>query len=205
LANGLRQIHELSIAHQDIKPSNVVSTAGNITKLTDFGSAAPLNGDERALPDHIKQSISGTWAYAPPELLYDEINSNPIVRRIGCDLYLLGSMVVFYFTRSNMTALIRANLADNVSWTNRDTRGRYNEVKSYLTMAFEQALADLGNFIPEEKIREKVILTVKYLCNPDPELRGHAKTIKELGSNFSLHRFVTMFDVLAREYEIKGK
>jgi len=205
LCNGLRQIHDLAIAHQDVKPSNIVTLQNGVTKLTDFGSAVYVNGSSPDLPYHVKKDVPGTWAYAPPELLYGNVSDNPITRRIGCDLYLLGSMVVYYFTNSNMTGLIRSNLDDQLSWTDPSTHGNYSQVKPYVELAFEMALQDLGRSIADKKIRDLVLLSVKYLCNPDPELRGHKKTIKEIGPNYSLHRFVTMFDVLATEYEIKYK
>jgi serine/threonine protein kinase len=107
LANGLRQIHSLSIAHQDIKPSNLVNLTNGATKITDFGSAVLLNNSIRDIPKLLQKNYCGTWEYAPPELLYGEINNNSIIRRIGCDLYLLGSMVAFYFTNMSMTSLIK--------------------------------------------------------------------------------------------------
>jgi len=197
LANGLRQIHNLSIAHQDLKPSNIVSVTESLTKLTDFGSAAPIRAGDSELPSRLRRHISGSWAYAPPELLYFEINPNTVIRRIGCDLYLLGSMAAFYFTNMNMTALIKKNLADSVSWENPETYGHYVDVKSYLVQAFEQALEDVRSCIADDRIRDKMMLAIRYLCNPDPEKRGHEKTIRQSGPNYNLERIVTMFDVIA--------
>ena len=206
LCSGLRQIHNLSIAHQDIKPRNVVLQSKNkVTKLSDFGSAIPLHFDTKDLPKHLKQTITGTWGYAPPELLYGEINANSTINRIGCDLYLLGSMIVYYFTNRNLTSLIRSNLAPSLCWTNRDTFGKYRELKTYLGQAFEEALEEIRLEINDKKVEDTVILMIRYLCNPDPEKRGHKKNIGELGSNFNLERFVTMLDVLATHYYIKNK
>ena len=201
LANGLRQIHKLKYAHQDIKPSNIVRCGDGITKITDFGSAVPVYSEVMSLPRHLQMPIPGSWAYAPPELLYGDLNVNSAIRRIGCDLYLLGSMVAFYFTNMNMTALIKNNLADSVSWENPETYGKYPEVKSYVNAAFQLALGDIAQQINDNEIKDQVLLVVRFLCNPDPAKRGHEKTISQLGSNYDLERFVTIFDVIASKYE----
>ena len=201
LSNGLRQIHDLDIAHQDVKPSNVVACDGGRTKLTDFGSAIAANSDERTLPSRLLQkAIAGSWAYAPPELLYGQVSPDFVTRRIGCDLYLLGSMVAYYFTNMSMTSLIRSNIQESISWTNPETWGNYSQVKAYLTDAFEIALGDIADKIEEREIRDQLVLVIRYLCNPDPSKRGHKRTIDQRGPNYNLGRFVTIFDRLASFY-----
>jgi serine/threonine protein kinase len=205
LCKGLSQIHRLDIAHQDIKPQNVVLNK-NITKLSDFGSAIPLKTSQQDLPNHLRKDYTGTWAYAPPELLYGEINGNTTICRIGCDLYLLGSMIVYYFTNTTMTALIRKHLTPELCWTNQiGTYGRYRELMPHLTQAFEDALEQVRNDINDPEVEENLILIIRYLCNPDPERRGHKKNIEQAGPNFDLNRFITMLDVLATHYSIRNK
>lgn len=204
LCKGLNEIHKLAIAHNDLTPKNVVSS-NNLTKLSDFGSAINLEYAIDSLPKRLKEPISGSWAYAPPELLYEEIYTDSSIRRIGCDLYLLGSMVVYYFTKANMTSLIRKNLAADLCWTKSSNRGKFKELKPYLIMAFEEALEEIKLQINDVHVEEKVILMIRYLCNPDPTLRGHKNNLERLGNKFSLERFVTMLDVLAKHYWIKNK
>jgi serine/threonine protein kinase len=203
LAKGLNELHKISIAHQDVKPSNIVTLKSGLTKITDFGSAITLSSEKNELPKHLNNDYAGSWEYAPPELLYGDINTDPIIRRIGCDLYLLGSMVAFYFTNISMTALIKMNLEDGLCWTKNSNYGNYNAIKSYVILAFERALEDIGRQIENVYLREKVLLIIKFLCNPDPLKRGHIKNITELGSNYSLERFVTMFDLLATRIKLK--
>jgi serine/threonine protein kinase len=204
LANGLNQIHKINIAHQDIKPSNVVALGNGETRLTDFGSAVPLHKSIDELPQHLKKPFAGSWEYAPPELLYGELSDDPVERRIGCDLYLLGNMVAYYFTNMNMTALIKDNLQVNLQWTNPETYGRYKELKPYLIMAFENALNDVSSQINDKQFQEFVIDAIRYLCNPDPKRRGHEKTISERGPNYSLERFLTLFSRMVLYFKIKG-
>lgn len=199
---GLKQLHSIYIAHQDIKPSNIVTMQNGVTKITDFGSAIPLIHDDKELPKHLQKHYAGSWEYAPPELLYG-LDSNEVTRRIGCDLYLLGSMVAFYFTNMSMTSLIKSNLEDSLCWTNPKLFGQFEQIKAYLIMAFEQALEDIKHQIKEDEIRDKIILIIRHLCNPDPTKRGHPKNFQEITSNYNLERFVSMFDDMAKNFELQ--
>lgn len=64
-AVGLQQLHWAQIAHQDVKPSNVLVFSGEETKLGDLGHAhdrsAPRPGKDRR--------IAADPTYAPPEQL----------------------------------------------------------------------------------------------------------------------------------------
>ena len=42
---------------------------------------------------------------------------------------------------------------------------------------------------------------VTQLCNPDPQLRGHPKNIGYRGDRYSLERYVSIFDRLAKKAE----
>jgi hypothetical protein len=167
-----------------------------------LGSAVSIKAKNDELPPHLSKDFSGSWEYAPPELLYGEVNNDSIIRRIGCDLYLLGSMIAFYFTNMSMTALIAANLTDGLSWKNPSNYGKYDIVKSYVKNAFEQALTDIGRNIESKYLRDNLILMIRYLCNPDPKKRGHKKNIAEIGSDYALERFISTFDLLARKTKL---
>jgi serine/threonine protein kinase len=203
IAKGLNELHKLSIAHQDVKPSNIVKLKSGKTKLTDLGSAVTINKVRNDLPEVQFKSFVGTWQYAPPELLYGFVNSDDNIRRIGCDLYLMGSVVAFYFTNLSMTAQINANLSPSLSWTNPANIGKYEFLKSYVIAAFEKALEDLGRTIENDMLRDQLIEVIRYLCNPDPLKRGHKKSIAQMGTNFSLERFITIFDKLSQKVKLK--
>ena len=70
-AIGLRQLHSQGIAHQDLKPSNVVgfmpATGDAHYKVADLGCASLRN--KPALHDGL--ACPGDRRYAPPEALYD--------------------------------------------------------------------------------------------------------------------------------------
>jgi tetratricopeptide (TPR) repeat protein/predicted Ser/Thr protein kinase len=70
---GLQAAHEKGIIHGDIKPENIMLTAGNRVKVLDFGVARRMWRD--ATPEEATQSMQtmtasgGTPAYMAPEVL----------------------------------------------------------------------------------------------------------------------------------------
>ncbi len=101
IATVIKQLHGLRIAHQDLKPANVL-VFGDTVKVGDLGKASHPDYS----PPHDDEDLPGDRSYSPPELLYDHRLPDWKRRRFGADLYLLGSMIVFMFTRASMTALI---------------------------------------------------------------------------------------------------
>ena len=105
-ATGLWQLHGAGIAHQDVKPSNILTFGRVSAKLGDLGSASKRGAtsprDARLCP--------GDPAYAPPETLYGHEEPDWGKRRQSTDLYLLGSLAVFLFTRVPLSASIISHL-----------------------------------------------------------------------------------------------
>jgi serine/threonine protein kinase len=87
---GVAQLHREKIAHQDIRSPNILCFKDIRAKIADLGKAV----DPQANADLAEQSIPGDETYAPPELLYNFVPSDWAVRRYGCDLYLVGSLMV---------------------------------------------------------------------------------------------------------------
>jgi len=64
IATGLHQLHRQGIAHQDLKPSNVLVFQSDVNKIGDLGRAA-CRGLE---PPHHDYSCAGDLTYAPPRV-----------------------------------------------------------------------------------------------------------------------------------------
>lgn len=163
-ANGLRQLHQAGISHQDLKPSNVMSF-GEVAKIGDLGCAS-VQG-ESGLFD--QGNFAGDRSYAPPEFLYGEINGDDRARRRAGDMYQLGSMLVFLFSGAGLTPLIGAELDPAFHW--RIWPRDYRNVLPFLRDAFDEVVDLLALSVPKE-LRTDVVRLVRELCDPDPLLRG---------------------------------
>jgi serine/threonine protein kinase len=198
VSTGLVQLHRHDIAHQDLKPSNVLVFEGTTSKVGDMGRAA-YKGHQ---PPHEGLEVPGDRSYAPPELLYHHIENDWQRRRFGCDVYLLGSMVLFFFMDASATAAILAKMQPSHhpnAWTS-----TYVQVLPYVRDAFNKVIDELGLHAPE-LFRDDLQLIFRQLCEPDPSLRGHPRDRAGIGSPLSLQRYVSHFDRLASkaEYELR--
>lgn len=190
VATGLRQLHDDAIAHQDVKPSNILTFASE-AKLADLGRAA-WKGQN---PPHDAFPVAGDPAYAPPELLYGFISPEWTIRRLGCDAYLLGSMAVWFYTRLSATALIISELDGQhrpLTW-----QGTYQDVLPFVRDSFSRVLDTCRQQIPVAQHND-VVPIIAELCEPDPQLRGHPKNRGRNVAQFSLERYISRFDLLAK-------
>ncbi len=190
---GVRQLHNIGISHQDVKPSNVLVFEEE-SKIGDLGRAVTkvLEAPHSAL------AFSGDFTYAPPEILYGyyEQDWNKRVRAI--DSYLLGSMVVFYFTGTSMSALLSTHIPKNIRWEK--FRGAFEEVNTYLIESFFKAINQFKDTLQSDFLKDELVPIVEQLCYPLPDRRGHPKDIKLIGSNYNLERYISKFEYLHKKF-----
>ena len=197
-AVGLRQLHLQGIAHQDLKPSNLVVFKKGDTKIADLGRAYDRN--EPSIYDDYE--VAGDPEYAPPELLYENADPDVNTRRFGCDMYLLGSMIVFFYMNGmSMTQLLLSDLSSEQmpESLNGTYTGSYKEILPSLDHCFAKIINDIENL--NTSYATDIANLVGYLCNPDPQKRGHPKNIKPGINQYSLERIVTRCEVVARKAE----
>lgn len=193
ISKGLRQLHTHGISHRDLKPSNVLVFSERTSKIGDIGSAAykadnpPI--DELFLP--------GDKSYAPPELLYGE-SAQDWQSRLASDLYLLGSMVIFFFLGVGMTNA----WVSMIHYMHRPINfsGNYDEVLPYVRGAIGNVITDLQNDI-RSTLSNDVAEIVRELCEADPRLRGHPKNRIGFANPYSLEWYVSRFNMLASRAE----
>jgi serine/threonine protein kinase len=189
VAVGLQQIHSESTAHQDLKPSNVLQFSDK-SKVADLGRASSqsLSSPFDAL------DVAGDKGYAPPELRYGYRPEEWGDRRLGCDLYLFGSFVLFVFTRCTMTGEILSRIPhDSLPgvW-----KGHYRDLLPTLNQAFSRVLDGARESLPAV-CREPLLEMLKQLCDPDPLMRGHPEEARPGRNRHSLQRFVSQLNQLA--------
>ena len=195
-ATGLWQLHRADMAHQDVKPSNVLTFGRDLSKIGDLGRASRRGSSA----PHDEMEFAGDRHYAPPELLYGQIAADWIARRHACDVYLLGSLTMFVFSGATATAAILSFLDD--SQHPDDWDDTYAAVLPYVRVAFDRAIEEFEEALSEQ-LAAAVVPMVRQLCDPDPAIRGHPRTRAITGGNpYSLERYVSEFDLLARRAEI---
>jgi len=196
VAVGLQQLHRIQVAHQDVKPSNVLVFSGSRgSKIGDLGRAWVKDTPA----PHDVLNYAGDPTYAPPELLYGQVSADERARRFGCDLYHLGNLAVFIFSRAHINALLWKYLAPEHQaqrWS-----GDYPAVLPYVHAAFAQAMEEFKNNLPSW-LQEDLTAIVMQLCEPDVSRRGHPLSILSQGNQFSLERYISAFDRLAYQAEI---
>lgn len=195
IATALFELHGSGIAHQDIKPANVLQFGTGRTKVADLGRSVckdftcPYEND----------LIPGTKAYAPPELLYQSPAADFVRRRFGCDAYLLGSMAVYLFTGISATALLMGELAEihrPAQW-----HDGFSFVLPYLKAGFARVLENLGKSLVVPAAKGDLLQMIAELCEPDPAYRGHPLNRRHPERQYSLERYVTRTDLMTKRLD----
>lgn len=200
IAAALRQLHSIGIAHQDIKPSNVLVFSDKHSKLADLGRSS----DKSSASPFDRLDCAGDRTYAPPELLYGHAPMDWAARRLACDLYLFGSIVTYFFAGVSMTHMLMQRLG--TSHRPGEWGGTYEEVIPFVNHAFQKIIRE---FRDGRESRDGIVVdcakdvfdAVQHLCDPDPERRRHPKNPVSGVGRYSLERYISLFDRLAKRAE----
>ena len=193
---GLSQLHAQGIAHQDFKPSNLLSFEDDeVFKVSDLGRCTC----EGQPSPHDLLPFTGDLKYAPPEILYGYVNPQAQDRRLRSDLWMLGSMIFFFVRGFGATQL----LINELRVENRPTplgawNGGYRPIVPLLQTCFTKMLHDLETDLGDNQVCRELVKAASELCNPDDELRGHPLARAGAGNPHSLERYISLFDRLAK-------
>jgi serine/threonine protein kinase len=195
VAVAIQQLHAANIAHQDVKPSNVLTfpeTNRVVAKVADLGRASVPAASMR----HDQLAFAGDPAHAPPEGLYGAGPPSWEGRR-ACDLYLLGSLGLYLFTGVGTTAawLDRIEPHMRPGWIGGTFAGSFPDALPYIRHAMQHVWNDFPHF-GDSDLRSRVLRMLRELCDPDPTLRGHPRD--RGGDRYSVARYVTSFDLEAQ-------
>ena len=205
VAAGTRQLHSREVAHQDIKPSNVLMFGNGQAKLGDLGRSII-----RGRPTAHDNGFPGDCRYAPPECMYGHTPTEFTVRRFSSDLFMLGSIGAFILTGAPFAALIAAEIPSSLHPTT--WHGPYTQVLPHVRLAYDQALRKLEDALRTQLpafdgagYGDDLMEVFRWLLDPDPLLRGHPRTraMNSSGGNpFELERVLTALDILCGKVAI---
>lgn len=192
---GVEQLHGAHTAHQDLKPSNVLTQEhGKEMKLGDLGRA---HGRGAGGP-WSELTIPGATTYAPPEQQYDSFGRSWEERR-AADLYLAGSLGAQLFLGHCMSVLIQESLP--VQFRLQNWNGSFVDVLPYLRTAHNAVVPTLERVVHErtgnEKIAEQFATAIGEMTDPDPAERGHPRDRAARTSSYAVRRYVSLMNLLS--------
>ncbi len=200
VAVGIKQLQQNGIAHQDLKPSNILQSTSNGFKISDLGRAS----DKNIRSSNDDKKIPGDRSYAPLELWYDNADNYKIKefeKRFLTDLYLCGSLIFSIFTNMSATQAIRTKLK------NQKLSRSFKQDLPYIQHAFEQIISDLRKEmeVVAGELTEDIITIAKQLCEPDPNRRGDPKWRNNVTPNYDMRRYVSKFDLISKKAQFLVK
>jgi serine/threonine protein kinase len=153
MCKAIQRIHKRKITHRDVKPSNFVVAKTGELKLSDFGSARDLSGQEPPMLANY-QIAPGDRRYTAPEMLALLHDDEPEIAFIG-DTYSLGATLFELWTGTNFgVQLFSPRFADDLALAmnavRKDERRRiYTQlVQSIVARHQLPALAVYGGGLP---------------------------------------------------------
>lgn len=197
VAVGLQQLHQQKIAHQDLKPSNVLifNDDGQGAKIGDLGRSS-IQG--HAAP-HDRLYVAGARAYAPPEQVFGITPARWEDRREGCDLYHLGTLAAFLFAGQAPNEHYRTSLPVEVLPVMWNGLGKtdYATALPFFSAALTEFTSKVSADFPDWG-RDELMQILLNTCEPDYQKRGDPDARKRAGSPLGIETFVSRFDRLSR-------
>lgn len=202
---GVEQLHSAQTAHQDLKPSNVLTqNSGREMKLGDLGRAdrvgqqGPWSGFE----------IPGAVTYAPPEQQYGDFKGTWEERR-AADMYLTGSLAAQLFIGHCMSAMLQDQVQHGFRaavWNGGFT-AVLPALKAAHVLVMESFYQAVERRIGYSDISRTLAVVVSQMTHPDPASRGHPKDRRARTSSYSLLRYTgTLNTILAKaEFRLMGR
>lgn len=197
IAVAIEEMHSIQLAHQDIKPSNVLHfESKNISKLGDVGRSSSIDTPA----GHDEYPVAGDLGYSPFEQLYGYVDPDWKTRRFSCDMFMFGNLVMTCFNNISLTTSVLSRLPK--SSLPRYWSDTYDNILPQIEKLFSECV-DLFNTNIEDDLRSELITMIKQLCCPDIKKRGD---LKNSGSQqYSLIRYISKLDLLTRKYEYQTK
>lgn len=202
-AVGLKQLHGQKIAHQDLKPSNILifMESKNI-KIADLGRSS-CQGIPAA---HDGYKVAGAVSYAPPEQLYGETPTEWVNRREACDIYHLGTLASFLFSGMTLNTFYKENLHENIlppAWSGKGL-ANYTDALMHLQVGLSEFISAASSSFPGWA-KDDLIWIIKTACNPDYKKRGAPSYRSRSGAPVGIDVYISKFNNLILRSKLQVK
>lgn len=195
VALAVDQLNRVGVAHQDIKPSNVLMmtamSADALHKLGDLGRAI----QKEVAGPFDTALFPGDARYAPLSAYYGIREKEWTNGRTSTDLYMLGLLTAFLFTGVNLTTLQQLRTPDVLKHGN--WPGTFQEAIPHLVDIHAQVIEEIKDAFPE-KWRDQLVMLVRELTHPDPSVRGDPRSRQKVGSPPGTEVYVSRFGLMAK-------
>ena len=159
ILNGLDYLHELGVAHRDMKPENILlvrqADQSIVLKITDFGEA-DVYRDVYQQHVHLSDGLCGSTPYIAPEIF---LKSKQGYRASQCDVW--STAIVYFSMRVNGVPFYSAQMSDC----------NYRLFKKHYTTESYPAFQSFD-------VESRAMLYA--MMNPDPEKRYTVRDVLKL-------------------------
>ena len=195
---AIAQLHRGNIAHQDIKPSNVIAVQEknlNDTNSMKVGDLGRVVRRDQAGPFD-SHPWPGDMRYSPPERWYGFVPPDWCDSREAADAYMLGSLLIFLFTGATLQSLVVNYIP--ISFRLDNWAGKFDQdllpvlVNAHVRVLHEHLLPQL---MPE--IADGVMGIARALTQPDPTIRGDTNARRQVGRPVGIDRIHNKFSALS--------
>lgn len=200
VALAIVQLERAQLAHNDIKPSNVIRFPSNGTthniKLGDVGRAVTKSG--RGPFDGY--AWAGDPRHKPLEALYGWEEPEWQNRRTAADAYMLGNLASFLFSGASLTERVTNSLPTEYRHGVGGYTGPYRELLDIIRHARNSVLED--QIIPTfpAEVRQELGDIVRWLTEPDPQMRGEPRARR--AGTVGIDRIQSRLERLAQRAQI---
>jgi serine/threonine-protein kinase len=135
-ATALAALHAQNFVHCDLKPNNILVSAGNKIKIIDFGQACPVGS--------VKKRIQGTPDFIAPE----QVKCEPVT--IQTDVYNLGATFYWLLSGAKMPTLFTLKKSRN-SFLVADSIKQPHELNPKVPENFSNLVMDCCRITPAKR------------------------------------------------------
>ena len=193
ILDALKYIHQMNIAHRDIKPDNILLDKDNNIKIADFGISAVFKDDNNANENVDEILVSNYTTVGRRDYVCPEIYKNQAYD-CRCDIYSLGLTLLFLMSYDNPIKMIKdpTNKQPKRQINKNIDKEAYNEY--FIRLVYRMLEEDINDRPFARQAYDEIVYIEKIIENPNDEVaekylknkkqKIHIKAFDRRKSNF---------------------